>query len=127
MDSKIFGVLMGVWFVVVGAYSYYFAFMMKQTGTIKTGWIVSKEVQLKESRDLPGFIEAVCKKTNIFATIAMAGGFLFIIGAAANMFTLMLVCMLVLIVAYIWYSSLVRSAEKKYLSPDLKKKVHKKR
>lgn len=127
MDSKIFGIVMGIWFVAAGVYSYYYAFMMKQTGTIKTGWIVSKEIQLKESRDLPGFIDAVCKKTSVFATIATVGGFLFIIGAIANKLVLMLVCMLVLFVAYVWYSSVVRSAEKKYLVPDLKKKMNKKK
>ncbi len=123
----IFGIIMGVWFIAVGVYSYYYAFMMKQTGTIKTGWIVSKNVQLKESRDLPAFVEEVGKKTTIFATIATVGGFLFIIGAVINFLVLMLVCMLVLIIAYVWYSSTVRSAEKKYLAPSLKKKMNKKK
>lgn len=122
----VFGMVMGVWFIVVGAYSFYFAFMMRQTGVIKTGWIVSKNVQLKDSRDLPAFIEIAVKKTNIFAAIATIGGFLFLIAVATNFFTLMLVCILVLIGAYVWYSSVIRSAEKKYLSPSLSKKNKKK-
>lgn len=115
MDSVIFGIVMGVWFVAVGVYSFYYAFMMKQTGTIKTGWIVSKDIQLKESRDLPAFIEVVGKKTNVFASIATVGGFLFIIGAIINQGMLMILDMVVLFVAYIWYSSTVRKAEKKFL------------
>lgn len=123
----IFGIIMGVWILGVGAYSFYFAFMMKQTGVIKTGWIVSKNVQLKDSKDLPKFIEIAVKKTNIFAIIATAGGFLFLIGAATNFFTLMFFCMILLIGTFIWYSSVIRSAEKKYLSPPLKKKIGNKR
>lgn len=121
MDSKIFGIIMGIWFVAVGIYSFYYAFMMKQTGTIKAGWIVSRELQLKESRDLSGFIGTVYGKTNIFAGIATVGGFLFIIAVASNKLVLMLLCMLVMFIAYIWYSVVVRKAEKKYLAPENKK------
>ena len=77
---------------------------------------------------MPGFIEAVCKKTNIFATVATIGGFLFILGVMINQGLLMLICLLVLIVFFVWYSSVVRSAEKEYLLPSLKDKVnHKKK
>lgn len=127
MDSKIFGVIMGIWFIAAGVYSFYYAFMMKQTGTIKTGWIVSRQVQLKESRDLPGFIAVVGKKTSTFAAIATIGGFLFVIGVMANQGMLMALCMMVLLCAFVWYSSAVRSAEKQYLAPSLKKKNKKKK
>lgn len=122
----VFGVIMGVWIAAVGAYSFYFAYMMKQTGTIKAGWIISKEVQLKESRDLPAFIRIAIKKTNIFAWIAVVGGLFIIVGEALKVHSVMAVSMVVLIAAYIWYSSAMRKAEKQYLSVDLKKKRIKK-
>ena len=123
----IFGIIMGIWFMAVGVYSFYYAFMMKHTGTLKTGWIVSKSLQLKESRDLPAFIEVAVKKTNIFAWIATVGGFVFIAAVVANFFILMLLCMLVLIGAYIWYSTGIRNAERQYLTPGLNKKKKRKR
>lgn len=120
----IFGIIMGVWIAAVGAYSFYFAYMMKQTGTIKAGWIISKEVQLKESRDLPAFIETAVKKTNIFAWIALSGGLFTIAGEALKVHSVMAVCMFVLIVAYVWYTVTIRKAEKLYLTvhSDKKKK-----
>lgn len=121
----IFGVIMGVWIAAVGAYSFYFAYMMKQTGTIKTGWIISKEVQLKESRDLPAFIQVAVKKTNIFAWIALLGGLFTIVGEAVKVHSVMAVCMLVLIVAYVWYSMTIRKAERQYLTVNSDKKQRK--
>ncbi len=119
----IFGIIMGVWIAAVGAYSFYFAYMMKQTGTIKAGWIISREVQLKESRDLPAFIEIAVKKTTIFAWIALSGGLLTIVGEAVKVHSVMAACMLVLIVAYVWYTMTIRKAEKLYLTvPSDKKK-----
>lgn len=122
----IMGMFLGVWFMAVGIYSFYFAFMMKQTGVIKTGWIISRSVQLKESKDLPAFIEIAVKKTNIFAILATIGGVLFIVAVTANFFILMLLCMFVLFGGYVWYSSVIRRAEKKYLSTPLKKKNERK-
>lgn len=118
----IFGIIMGVWIAAVGAYSFYFAYMMKQTGTIKAGWIISREVQLKESRDLPAFIEIAAKKTTIFAWIALSGGLLTIVGEALKVHSIMAACMLVLIVAYVWYTMTIRKAEKLYLTVSSEKK-----
>ena len=117
------GIVVGIWMIGVGAYCLYCAFMMKQTGTIKTGFLVSRDVQLKDSRDLPAFIEIAWKKSLIFGCIAVAGGALFLIGQIVPSYTLMLICMLVIVIAYVWYSSTLRSAEKQYLSPPLRKKA----
>ena len=122
---KIVIILLGVWMVAVGAYCLYYAFMMKQTGTLKTGFIVSKEIQLKESRNLPAFLEIAIKKCKIFGIFAVSGGAVFIIGYLVNNVyghAFMLLALLVMFGAYVWFSSTLRSAEKEHLLPSLKKK-----
>lgn len=128
--EKIIIILLGIWMIAVGGYCLYYAFMMKQTGTLKTGFIVSREIQLRESRDLPTFIVLAIKKCLIFGAIAVAGGLFFIIAYVMdNVYghALMLLSLIVMFGAYVWFTSTLRSAEKKYLLPSLKKKTGKKR
>lgn len=121
--KDIIGIIVGIWFIGVGAYCLYYAFMMKKTGTLKTGFLVSRDVQLKDSSNLPAFVKVAEKNSRIFGCIAAVGGILFLIAQIMPSYTLMLVCLVVMIAAYIWYSSTLRSAEKKYLAPPLRNKI----
>lgn len=118
--NELIGIIVGIWFAGVGVYCLYYAFMMKKTGTIKTGFLVSRDVQLKDSKNLPAFVTIAQKKSLIFGSIAVVGGILFVIGQIIPSYILMFICLIVLLVSYIWFSSTLRSAEKKYLAPPLR-------
>lgn len=119
-------IIVGLWFVVIGVYSYYYASVTKKSGNIKAGWIVGRNIQLKNCKDTSGFVNAIYQKTLIFATIAVVGGLGIIIGQLVNVYAIELICMVALVFAYFWYSSLVKAAEKKYLSPSFKAKAKRK-
>lgn len=122
----IYGVILGVWMIAVGVYTLYYAFMMEKTGMIKAGWIIGRDTQLKESRDLPGFVSVAKKKCFIFGWLASIGGILFIFGYIYDWYGVLAVDMLVLIIAYVWFSMTIRKAEKKYLAVDKKEKKRRK-
>ena len=119
----IFGIIVGVWFIIVGVYSFYYADSTMKTGNVKAGWIVSKNVQLTNCKNPKGFIDAIYKKTNIFATVDVLGGIGIIVGTALNIYVIELVCLIILLGFYFWYSSAIKAAEKTYLSPSFKKKA----
>lgn len=119
-------IIVGVWFMVLGAYSFYYASFTMKTGNIKAGWIVGKNIQLKNCKDTKGFINAIYKKSNIFATVDIVGGLGIIVGQLIDFYVLQLISMAVLIGFYFWYSSSVKDAQKKYLSPSFKAKATRK-
>lgn len=118
----IWGILLGVWFVAIGGYSVYFAADMKKTGTLKAGWVVSKGIQLKEDSDVPAFIRKVDKHTKIFAVVSIVAGALIVVGETIKVHSITVVCLVILLCFFIWYSTVVRKAEKKYLLEDKKLK-----
>lgn len=119
-------IVIGIWFILLGAYSFYYASSIKSTGNIKAGWIVGKNVQLKNCKDTRGFINAIYQKTMIFAAVAVVGGFGIIIGQLVKVVFVELIAMIVLVICYFWYSSSVKSAEKTYLSPSFQAKAKRK-
>lgn len=121
--------IVGIWFIGVGAYSFYYAASTKQDGSnIKAGWIVGRNIQLKNCKDTKGFIKAVYRKTIIFACVDIAGGLGIIIGQYATGigYVIQIISMVVLVIAYLCYSSAIKSAQKTYLSPSFKAKANKK-
>lgn len=121
----IFAVIIGIWFILIGLYSFYFASAMKRTGTIKAGWMVSRNIQLTECKDIPGYIEYVYPKTIIFAAIVVVMGLVLIIGEALSVHAVSAVSILVLGVTYLIYSSIMSKAQKTYLTKSLKSKTGK--
>ncbi len=119
-------IIVGIWFIALGAYSFYYASSSKKSGDIKAGWIVGKNIQLKNCKDTKGFINAIYQKTIIFAIVDVCGGLGIIIGTLIDFVVIELISMIVLIVFYFWYSSAVKNAEKKYLSPSFKAKATRK-
>jgi len=127
MDVMI--LIVGIWFIAVGAYSFYYAASTKRDGSnIKAGWIVGRNIQLKNCKDTKGFIKAIYKKTIIFASIDIVCGFGLIIGQYATGvgYVIQIVSMVVLVGAYLYYSSAIKSAQKTYLSPSFKAKANRK-
>lgn len=125
----VIGLIVGIWFIAVGAYSFYYAAAIKQDGkNIKTGWIVGRNIQLKNCKDTKGFINAIYKKTLVFAGIDIAGGLGFIIAQYIPKvgYVMKIVCMLVLVIDYFIYSSAIKTAQKTYLSPSFKSKANQK-
>lgn len=119
-------IIVGIWFMALGAYSFYYASSTKKTGNIKAGWVVGKDIQLKNCKDTKGFINAIYNKTLIFASVDMAGGLGIIIGQLVDVYVVELICMIILVVFYFRYSSQVKDAQKKYLSPSFSAKAKRK-
>lgn len=120
--------IVGLWFIGIGAYSFYYAYATKKDGeNIKAGWIVGKNIQLKNCKDTKGFIKAIYNKTVVFAAIDIIGGIGIIVGqyAAGAGSVVQAFFMLVLVISYLYYSSAVKSAQKTYLSPSFKAKAKK--
>lgn len=119
----IYAIIVGMWFVLIGLYSFYFAFSMKKTGTIKAGWMVSRNIQLTECKNIPGYIDYAYPKTMIFGSIVVIMGILLMIGAAVSFHAISAISILVLVVTYFVYSSMMSRAQKEYLTKSLKKRT----
>lgn len=116
-------IIIGMWFILIGVYSFYFASSMKKTGTIKAGWMVSRNIQLTDCKDIPGYITYVYPKTMRFATLVVAMGFLLIIGEAMSLHIISAVSIMVLGISYVSYTSTMTRAQKTYLTRNLNKRT----
>lgn len=119
-------IIVGVWFIALGAYSFYYASFSKKSGNIKAGWIVGRDIQLKDCKDTKGFINAIYNKTLMFATVDVVGGAGIIIGQLIPLYVMQLICMIILVVFYFWYSSKIKTAQRKYLTPSFRAKAKRK-
>lgn len=123
---SILGLILGLWFIAIGAYCFYYASATKKTGDVKSGWIVGKNVQLTNCKNPQAFIDAIYQKTKLFGGAAILGGLGIIIGTAIKIYLIELISMVFLVIFYFWYSSVVKTAQKKYLSPSFRAKANRK-
>lgn len=57
-----------------GIYMLYSAYLMKTKGELKVGWLVSKNINLERSKDVPGYIEYMYSKILVFAVCTIIYG-----------------------------------------------------
>ncbi len=112
----VIAVVLGIWIIAVGAYMIYYANSMKKTNSVKAGWMVSKDLQLGDCKDIPGYIEAVYPKTIFFGVAVIVLAVLFIIFEVLKQIAFAGLCFFVLIILLVWYSIFMSNAQKKYLT-----------
>lgn len=117
--------IIGVWFIVIGLYSFYFANNMKKSGNIKAGWMVSRNIQLTDCKDIPSYITYTYSRTLVFASLVILFSLMLIIGESIQLHLLSAISILALGIIYIWYSACMNRAQKKYLTQKLKKRTGK--
>lgn len=112
-DGLINGILIGC-----GLYMAYMAYLMKAKGELKTGWLVSKNIDLKKSKDLPGYIKYMFGRTMIFAVITIGYGVMGMYDLyVASLGNVMLAAMVIFFAILLWYAYESVNASKKYLAP----------
>jgi hypothetical protein len=62
-----FGGLIDGIVLACGFYMLYSAYLMKVKGELKVGWLVSKNINLERSKDIPGYINYMYSKVIAFA------------------------------------------------------------
>lgn len=102
---------------VYGLYVSYTAIMMKKTGTIdEKNVLIGKNVDLKHSPDIPGFIENMWLKSTILGIlVAISSGLCVLNYYYPYSDIIEQICSVVMIILVFAYGALLTQAQKKYL------------
>ncbi len=112
-DGLINGILVGC-----GLYMAYMAYLMKAKGELKAGWLVSKNIDLSKSKDLPGYIKYMFGRTIFFAICTTAYGLLGMYDMyVSSLENVIMLAMLVFFALLLWFAYESVNASKKYLAP----------
>lgn len=110
------GSILDIMILACGLYMLYSAYLMKSRGELKSGWLVSKNINLSNSRDVPGYINYMYSKVIIFsiATIIYAGIGIFNT-YVYDIMTIQFLGFGVFFIFVIWFAVCSMKATKKYL------------
>lgn len=101
-----------------GIYLIYTAVMMKRTGEIKSGVLVSKEVDVNQIRDKKGFIEYMYGKVLVIGILAVALGAGSIVNTNLNgPAYLSLIGIGAYLAVLVFYAVASSKAKKKFIDP----------
>lgn len=110
------GMIDGIIFIC-GIYMLYSAYLMKTKGELKAGILVSKNVNLERSKDLPGYIQYMYPRSIIFAvgiliysTVALYSAYVTDLG------TIPIITSGIFIVVVVWFGVVSMRANKKFLA-----------
>lgn len=110
------GIIDGIIFAC-GVYMLYSAYLMKTKGELKVGWLVSKNINLERSKDVPGYIRYMYPRVLIFASCTLVYS---IIGLYSTYFsplgTVQTITFAGFFAIVIWFAYISTKASKKYLS-----------
>lgn len=112
-----FGGLIDGIILACGFYMIYSAYLMKTKGELKVGWLVSKNINLERSKDIPGYIDYMYSKVIAFAicTIIYGG-----IGLYSTFYTPLGIIQVasfgIFFVIVVLFAIISTKATKKYLS-----------
>jgi hypothetical protein len=110
------GLIDGIIFAC-GVYLLYSAYLMKTKGELKVGWLISKNVNLDRSKDVPGYISYMYPKVLIFSICTLIYGAMgFYSTYYGNLGIIQTVTFGVFFVVVVWFAFISTKASKKYLS-----------
>jgi len=117
-DLNIFDIII----ILSGVYFIYIAENMRRTGTISTS-LIGKNYDVKKAQDLQGFIKFMYMKSILIGVATVICGVLDYGNEAfwKVRYLSLIVCLVYVILLFI-YGKLSIDAQKKYLSPDSKRK-----
>lgn len=105
-------------FIVLGCgvYSLYTVYAMKQTGEIKTGWLISNQIDVKACKDKEGYIDFISVRTVILGIIIIIYGGIGIINSYLITLPSFLIygSMIVFFICLIWFAVSSSKANKIY-------------
>ncbi|MBU9728718.1 hypothetical protein [Diplocloster modestus] len=113
MDSMF--VLLDVIVFGCGIYCLYAWYLMKVKGEVKTGFLVSKDVDMKKCKDLPGYLAYMGPRTLIFALFTTVyGGICLINDFVLQIGSAIFIGMIVFFAALVWFALCTRKAMKTF-------------
>lgn len=98
-----------------GFYILYLWYMMKFKGEIKTGFLISKDVDIKKCKDKEGYINYIAPRSLAFGVFTILyGGICLANDYLANLGNLVFIGMAVFFVALVWFALCTRKSMKIY-------------
>lgn len=111
------GIINGL-FVGYGIYILYTAWLMKTKGELKSGWLVSKNIDLSKSRDKEGYMSYMFCRIVIFAFFTLSYGMLGMYDMyVASLGNVMTAAILIYFVILVWFAIETVRSSNKYLAP----------
>lgn len=110
------GLIDGIIFAC-GIYMLYSAYLMKTKGELKVGWLVSKNINLERSKDVPGYISYMYPRVLVFGFCTLFYGALGLFSLYYTLLeTVQMAIFILFFVIVIWFAYISTKASKKYLS-----------
>ncbi|KAB1439518.1 hypothetical protein [Candidatus Galacturonibacter soehngenii] len=110
------GLIDGIIFAC-GVYMLYSAYLMKTKGELKVGWLVSKNVNLERSKDVPGYISYMYPRVLFFAISTLIYSFVGFYNAyITSLGIVQTVTFFGFFAVVVWFAIISTRASKKYLS-----------
>lgn len=99
-----------------GIYSLYTVYEMKKTGEIKTGWLISNQIDIKSCNDKAGYIDYISSRTIILGIIIIIYGAIGSINSFVVELPSFLIygSMIVFFICLIWFAISSSKANKIY-------------
>ncbi|OYO89984.1 hypothetical protein CG709_13470, partial [Lachnotalea glycerini] len=112
-----FGGLIDVIILACGSYMLYSAYLMKTKGELKAGWLVSKNINLEKSKDIPGYIHYMYPKVLVFSICTIFYGMIGVYSTYINTLGLIqTITFFTFFIIVIWFAYVSTKASKNYLS-----------
>lgn len=112
-----FGGLIDGIVLACGVYMLYSAYLMKVKGELKVGWLVSKNINLQRSKDVPGYINYMYPRIIVFAICTIIYGVIGVYSTYYSPLGMIQVASFVLFfVAVVFFAVISTKASKKFLS-----------
>jgi hypothetical protein len=112
-----FGGLIDGLVLACGFYMLYSAYLMKTKGELKVGWLVSKNINLSRSKDVPGYINYMYPRILIFSVCTIIYG---MIGVYSSYYKplgiIQTVALVIFFIIVVVFAVISTKASKKYLS-----------
>lgn len=110
------GLIDGIIFAC-GIYMLYSAYLMKTKGELKVGWLVSKNIDLKKSKDVSGYINYMYPRVIIFSICTLIYSFVGFYGTyVASLGLISTVTFFGFFVVVVWFAIVSTRASKRFLS-----------
>jgi hypothetical protein len=112
-----FGGMIDGLMLACGIYMLYSAYLMKTKGELKVGWLVSKNINLERSKDVPGYIRYMYPRIVAFSVCTIIYG---LIGVYSTYYKplgmIQIASFAVFFVLVVYFAVVSTKASKKYLS-----------
>lgn len=110
------GLIDGIIFAC-GIYMFYSAYLMKTKGELKVGWLVSKNINLERSKDVPGYINYMYPRVLFFAICVLIYSVInFYSTYLSSLGMIQMATFVLFFIVVIWFAYISTRASKKYLS-----------